>query len=215
MNYRRLRKKFDLKFILPEAKFISKKNKSGLISYVDNFSEKKLYKNHKLLSDEDELGLAISVSEKILVDNQNIQVWDIPKLLPDDREDNDSDDEPIQIENDFNIEMNNLRKRINISKQQTKVTVSQVPAKQNEEFLKEQELMRQSFYQRDKLFGVKIERTHLETDYARFQKSIDDRVEESEEDEEHSDSSMDHSYSEEQNDFPWYNVNDSDVSQLP
>ena len=41
MNYRRLRKKFDLREVLPDTKFVTKRNKTGLVTFVDNFSEKK------------------------------------------------------------------------------------------------------------------------------------------------------------------------------
>lgn len=71
--------------------------------------------------------------------------------------------------------------------------------------------MRQSFYSRDKLFGLKIAKTHLETDYEKFQKSIEEKAEGSEEEDDESGSSMDRSYSQEQDDFPWYSVNDNDV----
>lgn len=137
MNYRRLRKKFDLREVLPDTKFVTKRNKTGLVTFVDNFSEKKMYKDHRVLSDQDELLLAINVTEKLLVENESIQIWDIPKLLPDDKEDNDSDDEPIEVENDFNIEMNHLRKKISLGKQQPRITVKPNSGKSNEEFLKE------------------------------------------------------------------------------
>ena len=213
MNYRRLRKKFDLREVLPESKFVTKRNKTGLVTFVDNFSDKKMYKDHKHLTDQDELLLAVNVTEKILVENESVQIWDIPKLLPDDKEDNDSDDEPIEIENDFNIEMNHLRKKITLGKQQPKITLPKNPEKSHEEFQKEQELMRQSFYNRDKIFGLKIAKTHLETDYEKYSRSIEERNVDSDE-EEGSGSSMDRSYSQEQDDFPWYSVNDSDVSWI-
>ena len=72
--------------------------------------------------------------------------------------------------------------------------------------------MRQSFYNRDKLFNFKIAKTHFESDYVEYKKGAEKFIQE--QDEEDNFSSEDDSASEDQEEFPWYEIEDKNVRIL-
>ena len=77
-----------------------------------------MYKDHKLLTDAQELSLALNVAESVLVEFDTIHIRDIPKLLPDEEEDNDSEDEEDTDERDFDEDMKSLKSKIKACKRQ-------------------------------------------------------------------------------------------------
>ena len=93
VKYRRLRKRFDLKEVLPKAKFGEKFKKSELIFFHDKYDDLNSYGDFRLLSDEQELLMALGTAERLLVEYKSVQIWHIPPLLPNESEDNDSDSE--------------------------------------------------------------------------------------------------------------------------
>jgi histidinol phosphatase-like enzyme len=81
-------------------------------------------------------------------------------------------------ERDFNVDLGHIINKIKREKQEVVVTNIPVRTVSNEDFRKEQEKMRQSFYNRDKLFNFSIEKTHKETDYADYKKGVEEYLHE-------------------------------------
>jgi len=204
VNYRRLRKRFDLRAILPKAKFGKKTKKSQLIHFYDTFTQTRDYKDHRILNDEQELSLSLKAAEGLLVSYTKIHIWHIPKLIPDEDEDNDSSDEDdTEQDQDYDDYLRVLRGII--SEQECTPSSTKTGLKNPPPTEDDIELMRQSFYKRKEIFDIEISKTHKPTDYTAYTKAIQEKVEESEGDD---------SYSENQEKFPWYNMEDDKVYWL-
>ena len=66
VQYRRLRKRFDLKEVLPKAKFGEKLKKTELIFFHDKYDDLNNYGDFRLLTDEQELSMALETAERLL-----------------------------------------------------------------------------------------------------------------------------------------------------
>lgn len=212
IKYQRIQKKYDLRALMPNlGPFGKKSKKSGLVYFMDQFTKEKLYKDHRKLTDEEELLKAMMIAEEILLEYDNVHVWHIPSLQDDVLEDDDEDEEVYaEDEEKFTRMVNQLKRRVESSK--AKVVVNRRPNIPSDFIEENKKVMRESFYQRkEKLFDFQIGKAQKESDYKVFKEISEDFEKEQEESFEDSDSE---DYIYDQEDFPWYKSDDQDVKMI-
>ena len=198
VDYRKLRGNFDISLLLPKSDFDPGNRKTNAVHFIETFS-RKIY-DYQRVTEEEEQKEAMEVASMLINKYEFIELWSLPNWTSSCKEDNDSSEEvEDDSEEEFFAQLTKLKSLVEpntLDSSKSKLPTSPLQdeiAKNNKE----------NAERRKDVMDFDVGPTQKASTYDRLTKEA------------HSDSNIldkSQSYSEYQEEFPWYNSMDKDVS---
>ena len=196
LDYRKLRGNYNVNLLMSGTKFIPGNRKTNAMHFIESFSRK--IHDYTLWSEKQEEAEAMKICEGILLENRNVNIWNVPDWHSSCDEDNDSSegdkDDQGEDEEEFFDEVAKLKDMI---KDKPKLIFNPKKSTADEE----QKLIRDSIEKRAEVMNFEVEDVQTRTLWEHEQLEAKNKMDESD------------SYSDYQTKFPWYSNTDKDVGR--
>ena len=208
LNYRKMRGNYNMSLLIPKTHFDGGDRKSNAIHFVETFAGR-MY-NYQELTEEQEVTEAIKVASTLLEDHEEADIWDLPVWTSEYKEDNESSgnesDEEPESEEGFFDQVHKLQEKL-ITKPKKFTGVTSTKGLSKEDLY---EIARESALKRPDVLNCQLGLTQKASTHSNKSNKRKENIQIAKPD------SLDESesYSEHQEDYPWYSSKDKEVGLL-